>query len=105
MRTGLVARSRVMQALLGELTRYAGTDANVLIAGETGAGKDMVARALHMSGPRRSEPFVQIDCPSLPATLLESELFGHEPGRSRMRRPRGPGASRWRVAAASISIG
>ena len=80
MRTGLVARSRVMQALLGELTRYAGTDANVLIAGETGAGKDMVARALHMSGPRRSEPFVQIDCPSLPATLLESELFGHEPG-------------------------
>jgi DNA-binding NtrC family response regulator len=80
MRTGLVARSRAMRALLDELARFAAADANVLIAGETGAGKDMVARALHLTGPRRGEPFVQIDCPSLPATLLESELFGHERG-------------------------
>ncbi len=69
-----------MRALVGEIRRFAGADANVLVAGETGVGKDMVARALHMTGPRRNEPFVQVDCPSLPATLLESELFGHERG-------------------------
>jgi DNA-binding NtrC family response regulator len=69
-----------MQALLVELKRFASTDANLLVLGETGVGKDAVARALHAAGPRRSEPFVTVDCPSLPATLLESELFGHERG-------------------------
>jgi DNA-binding NtrC family response regulator len=69
-----------MRELLAELKRYAATDANVLVLGETGAGKDAVARALHAAGPRRNEPFVEVDCPSLPATLLESELFGHERG-------------------------
>jgi DNA-binding NtrC family response regulator len=80
MRVSLVARSRAMRALLAELKRFAATDANLLVLGETGAGKDAVARALHSAGPRRSEPFVIVDCPSLPATLLESELFGHERG-------------------------
>jgi DNA-binding NtrC family response regulator len=79
-RMRLLARSRSMRALLAELKRYAATDANVLVMGETGAGKDAVARALHAGGPRRNEPFIEIDCPSLPATLLESELFGHERG-------------------------
>jgi DNA-binding NtrC family response regulator len=69
-----------MRALLAELKRYAVTDANVLVLGETGAGKDTVARALHAAGARRNEPFVVVDCPSLPATLMESELFGHERG-------------------------
>jgi DNA-binding NtrC family response regulator len=69
-----------MRALLAELKRYAVTDANVLVLGETGAGKDAVARALHAAGARRNEPFVVVDCPSLPATLMESELFGHERG-------------------------
>jgi DNA-binding NtrC family response regulator len=69
-----------MRALLAELKRYAETDANVLVLGETGAGKDAVARALHAAGERRNEPFVVVDCPSLPATLMESELFGHERG-------------------------
>jgi DNA-binding NtrC family response regulator len=69
-----------MRALLAELKRYAATDANVLVLGETGAGKDAVARALHAAGARRNEPFVVVDCPSLPATLMESELFGHERG-------------------------
>jgi DNA-binding NtrC family response regulator len=69
-----------MRALLAELKRYAVTDANVLVLGETGAGKDAVARALHAAGTRRNEPFVVVDCPSLPATLMESELFGHERG-------------------------
>jgi DNA-binding NtrC family response regulator len=69
-----------MRALLEELKRYAATDANVLVLGETGAGKDAVARALHTTSVRRNEPFVVVDCPSLPATLMESELFGHERG-------------------------
>ena len=80
MRTGLVARSRAMRALLAELRRFADAEANVLVTGETGVGKDLVARALHLSSQRRNEPFVQVDCPSLPTTLLESELFGHERG-------------------------
>jgi len=69
-----------MRVLLAEIERYAAADANVLITGETGAGKDTVARALHNAGPRRAEPFVDIDCPSLPPTLIESELFGFERG-------------------------
>src|SRR6185295_17784655 len=80
MRVGLIARSRPMQALLAQVKRFAGTDANLLVLGETGAGKDAVARALHAAGPRRNEPFVEVDCPSLAVSLLESELFGHERG-------------------------
>ena len=69
-----------MRALLRQARRYAGVDATVLITGETGVGKDAVARLLHDCGPRRREPFVTVDCPGLPATLVESELFGHERG-------------------------
>ena len=69
-----------MRALLRTARRYAAVDANVLITGETGAGKDALARVLHASGPRRREPFVTIDCPGLPSSLVESELFGHERG-------------------------
>ena len=69
-----------MRTLLGEARRYASADANVLISGETGVGKDAIARLMHASGPRRREPFLVVDCPGLPATLVESELFGHERG-------------------------
>ncbi len=69
-----------MRELVRQIRRFAATDANVLITGETGVGKNAVARALHDSGPRRHEPFVQIDCPSLPRGILEAELFGHELG-------------------------
>jgi len=79
-RGGLIARSPAMRELVRQIRRFAATDANVLITGETGVGKNAVALALHASGPRRHEPFVQVDCPSLPRSLLEAELFGHEIG-------------------------
>ena len=69
-----------MRAMLAELTRYAASDANVLITGGTGVGKDLVARTLHALSSRKRHPFVVVDCPGLPATLIESELFGHERG-------------------------
>jgi DNA-binding NtrC family response regulator len=65
---------------LRQARRYAVVDATILITGETGVGKDAVARYIHASGPRRREPFVTVDCPALPPTLIESELFGHERG-------------------------
>jgi two-component system response regulator HydG len=69
-----------MRALVADLRRFAVTDANVLVTGETGAGKDAVARALHVLSGRGALPFVTIDCPGIPPSLLESELFGHERG-------------------------
>jgi len=69
-----------MRAVLAALRRYARADANVLITGETGTGKDLAARTLHHLGPRRRHPFVVVDCPGLAASLLEAELFGHERG-------------------------
>src|SRR2546423_9226810 len=75
-----IARSKVMRALAEQIRRFARTDSNVLIAGETGTGKNVVARELHLRGKRAKQPFVTIDCPSLSATLIDSELFGHERG-------------------------
>ena len=75
-----LARSRVIRELLQHAERYAAADANVLITGETGVGKDAMARFLHASGPRCHQPFVVVDCPGLPSTLVEAELFGHERG-------------------------
>ncbi|HXD74846.1 MAG TPA: sigma-54 dependent transcriptional regulator [Vicinamibacterales bacterium] len=75
-----IARSKVMRALADQIRRFARTDSNVLIAGETGSGKNVVARELHLRGKRAKQPFVTIDCPSLSSTLIDSELFGHERG-------------------------
>jgi DNA-binding NtrC family response regulator len=69
-----------MRLLVRQARRYAVVDATVLIIGETGTGKDALARYLHAAGPRRREPFVTVDCPGLPVTLVEAELFGHERG-------------------------
>jgi len=69
-----------MRALADQIRRFARTDSNVLIAGETGTGKNVVARELHLRGKRSKQPFVTIDCPSLSTTLIDSELFGHERG-------------------------
>jgi two-component system, NtrC family, response regulator HydG len=68
------------RALLRQARRYAAVDATVLITGETGVGKDALARYIHAAGPRRRDPFVIVDCPALPSTLVEAELFGHERG-------------------------
>jgi DNA-binding NtrC family response regulator len=75
-----IAHGTATRALLRQARRYAAVDATILITGETGAGKDLLARYIHASGPRRRAPFVTVDCPGLPATLIEAELFGHERG-------------------------
>ncbi len=76
----ILTASPQSRRLLQLARRYAGVDATVLITGETGVGKDALARYIHASGPRRHEPFVVVDCPALPSTLVEAELLGHERG-------------------------
>lgn len=79
-RFGILTRDRAMQELLNQITKVARTKASVLVRGETGAGKELVARALHEASPRSSGPFRAINCAALPPALLESELFGHVRG-------------------------
>ena len=76
----IVGRSTVMCRLMDRLNTIASSDAPVLLLGETGTGKELVARALHDRGPRRGKPFVAVNCASFPDTLLEAELYGHERG-------------------------
>src|SRR5215216_3796899 len=76
----LVARSEAMREAVRLAGRVAATDANVLVTGESGAGKDALALHLHAQSPRSAGPYVRIDCAALPAELLEAELFGYEKG-------------------------
>src|SRR5256712_8916230 len=69
-----------MRAILAIIENIADTDAMVLIRGESGVGKDLVARAIHTQSARRHGPFVKVNCAAIPSELLESELFGHENG-------------------------
>ena len=76
----LVGQSQVMVALKQEIQRVAQSDAKILITGESGVGKELVAMSVHAQSPRSERPFVTVNCAGLPETLLESELFGHVKG-------------------------
>jgi Nif-specific regulatory protein len=76
----VIGESAPMRAIYKVVQKAAGTDATVLIRGESGSGKELIARAVHVNSKRRTKPFVKVDCAALPATLIENELFGHEKG-------------------------
>src|ERR1700675_336042 len=76
----LVGSSAKFRALLDNVDLIAPVDSAVLIQGETGTGKEVIARAIHEASPRRNQRFVAVNCAAIPSALLESELFGHERG-------------------------
>ncbi|HUG41400.1 MAG TPA: sigma-54 dependent transcriptional regulator [Longimicrobiales bacterium] len=76
----MVGRSFAIRTVLERIEKVGPTDARVLITGENGSGKELVARALHRVSPRAEEPFVEVNCAAIPAELIESELFGHMKG-------------------------
>jgi two-component system nitrogen regulation response regulator NtrX len=80
LRWQLVGESPQLSALREQIARVAASDASVLISGENGTGKEVVARGVHLASPRASGPFVAVNCAAIPGELIESELFGHEKG-------------------------
>lgn len=76
----IVGSSEAMDSVYRNILKSAGTDATVLLSGETGTGKGLFARAIHVNSQRRDGPLIHVDCTNLPASLVESELFGHERG-------------------------
>src|SRR5690349_6691405 len=79
-RYGIVGRSRAVADMIGRIELVSATRSTVLITGETGTGKELVARAIHRCSAQRDLPFVKVNCAAIPETLLESELFGHVKG-------------------------
>jgi len=77
---GIIGHSPALESALLEVERVAPTDSTVLVLGETGTGKELIARAIHKISPRCHRPFVSLNCAAIPFDLLESELFGHEKG-------------------------
>src|SRR5689334_9689312 len=76
----LIGRARALKSVLEDVERVAQTDSTVLVLGETGTGKELIARAIHDLSARRERPFLKLNCAAIPFDLLESELFGHEKG-------------------------
>ncbi len=76
----MIGRSPAMREIFQTVERVALTRATVLLAGESGVGKDMIARAIHQHSPRKTQPFVKINCTAIPENLMESELFGFDKG-------------------------
>jgi DNA-binding NtrC family response regulator len=78
--SNIVSRNEKMKQIFKLVNQVAGTDVTVLILGETGTGKELLAKAIHFNSPRRTLPFIPVQCSAIPDTLLEGELFGHEKG-------------------------
>lgn len=76
----ILGRSKSLAAVLRDVNQVAPTNATVLILGETGVGKELLARAIHSASPRRDQPLIKVNCAAIPANLIESEFFGHEKG-------------------------
>jgi PAS domain S-box-containing protein len=76
----LLGHSQAMQSLFASIQRVAATDTTVLIQGETGTGKELIARSIHNASARKNQPLVRVNCAAIPGTLMESEFFGHERG-------------------------
>ncbi len=77
---GIITNAAVMRGIIDETRKLAASNAGILITGEPGTGKDLIARAVHRLSSRSDKPFVHVNCAAIPDTLFESELFGHEPG-------------------------
>lgn len=94
----IVGESLGIRQVLSQVDQVCGTDATVMIVGETGVGKELVARAVHRHSPRSDKPFIRVHCSALPETLIASELFGHEKGAF-------TGASRQRIGRFELADG
>jgi len=77
---GIIGKSKKMLQVIDIVKKVTPTNATVLIYGESGTGKELIARAIHYNSPRKDKPFIAINCAAIPETLIESELFGYEPG-------------------------
>ena len=97
----VIGRSPAMQQVYKAIGRVAQTEATVLIRGESGTGKELVARAIYQHSLRAGLPLMVVNCAAIPETLLESELFGYEPGASRARPPGASASSNRRTAGRS----
>src|SRR5262245_30457569 len=80
MASSLIGRSPALEEVFAAIALVAPVDSAVLLVGETGTGKELIARAIHDTGPRRHQRFVAVNCAAIPSGLLETELFGHERG-------------------------
>ena len=98
----LIGSSPKFRSVLGQVNMVAPVDSAVLIQGETGTGKEVIARAIHEASPRCNQRFVALNCAAIPSELLESELFGHERGAFTGACTQTKGDFRWRMEARSF---